>query len=84
VRRVCGHIDRVKAPLMIIAGANDPRVPVGEAIQMHDALQSRGLKSPLIIFPDEGHGAAKRANQVTEIGAMLEFLEQNLLPKPAS
>jgi dipeptidyl aminopeptidase/acylaminoacyl peptidase len=78
------YIDRVKAPLMIIAGANDPRVPVGEAIQMHDALEARGIKSPLVIFPDEGHGAAKRGNKVVEIGAMLEFLEQTLVSKPAS
>ncbi len=78
------YIDRVKAPLLIIAGANDPRVPVGEAIQMHDALSARGLKSPLIIFPDEGHGAAKRANQVRQAGASIEFFEQTLKPAPKS
>ncbi len=78
------YIDRVKAPLLIIAGANDPRVPVGEAIQMHDALTARGLKSPLIIFPDEGHGAAKRANQVVQAGASIEFFEQTLKPAPKS
>ncbi len=78
------YIDRVKAPLLIIAGANDPRVPVGEAIQMHDALEKRGIKSPLIIFPDEGHGAAKRANRVVEFGAVLDFLEQTLQPAVTS
>jgi dipeptidyl aminopeptidase/acylaminoacyl peptidase len=75
------YLDRVKAPLLIIAGANDPRVPVGEAVQIHDALQAKGIKSPLIIFPDEGHGAAKRANQVVEFGASLDFFEQTLKPK---
>ncbi len=74
------YIDRVSAPLLIIAGANDPRVPVGEAVQMHDALDARGIKSPLIIFPDEGHGAAKRANQVVQFGASIEFFEATLKP----
>ncbi len=76
------YIDRVSAPLLIIAGANDPRVPVGEAVQMHNALDARGIKSPLIIFPDEGHGASKRANQVVQFGASIEFFEATL--KPAS
>jgi len=74
------YIDRVSAPLLIIAGANDPRVPVGEAVQMHDALEARGIKTSLIIFPDEGHGAAKRANQVVQIGASLQFLQETLKP----
>jgi len=78
------YIDRLKAPLLIIAGANDPRVPVGEAVQMHDALQARGVKSSLIIFPDEGHGASKRSNRVVELGASLEFLEATLKPAPKS
>ena len=75
------YIDRLKAPLLVIAGANDPRVPVGEGVQMHDALAARGVKSALIIFPDEGHGAAKRANLVVQFGASLEFFEQTLKPK---
>ena len=55
------YLDRVKAPLLVIQGVNDPRVPVGEAIQIHDLLEKRGVSSPLILFADEGHGAAKRA-----------------------
>jgi dipeptidyl aminopeptidase/acylaminoacyl peptidase len=74
------YIDRVKGPLLLIQGANDPRVPAGETLQMHQALVSRGLKSPLIIFPDEGHGSRKRSNQVLEIGHMLLFLRDNLKP----
>jgi dipeptidyl aminopeptidase/acylaminoacyl peptidase len=75
------YLDRLKAPLLVIAGANDPRVPVGEAVQIHDALAAKGIKSPLIIFSDEGHGAAKRANQVVQFGASLDFFEQTLKPK---
>jgi dipeptidyl aminopeptidase/acylaminoacyl peptidase len=72
------YIDKVNAPLLLIQGANDPRVPVGEAIQMHDALEKRGVKSPLIIFPDEGHGAQKRENKVLQIGHAMDFFDKNL------
>jgi dipeptidyl aminopeptidase/acylaminoacyl peptidase len=74
------YIDKVKGPLLLIQGANDPRVPAGETIQMHNALQARGLKSPLIIFPDEGHGSSKRSNIVLQIGHTLMFLRDHLKP----
>src|SRR4029078_11523749 len=51
------YIDKVSAPLLLIQGANDPRVPVGEAVQMHDALEKRGVKSALITCPGQGTGA---------------------------
>ncbi len=72
------YLDRVKAPLLVIQGVNDPRVPAGEAIQIHDLLEKRGASSPLILFADEGHGASKRANLVLEIGHVIRFLEENL------
>jgi len=76
------YLDRVKAPLLVIQGVNDPRVPAGEAIQIHDLLEKRGVASPLILFPDEGHGASKRANLVLEIGHVIRFLEENLKAPP--
>ncbi|WP_199065113.1 alpha/beta hydrolase family protein [Chitinimonas sp. BJB300] len=72
------HIDKLKDPLLIIQGASDPRVPVGEAVQMYEAAQKRGVASELIIFADEGHGAAKRENQVLSIGHTLRFFETYL------
>jgi dipeptidyl aminopeptidase/acylaminoacyl peptidase len=72
------YVGQAKAPMMLIQGASDPRVPVGEAVQMHDALVSRGLEAPLIIFADEGHGAGKRDNGVIQMGAALEFFEKYL------
>lgn len=74
------HLSKVKAPLMVIQGATDPRVPVGEAIQIHQALQKKDIPSPLIIFADEGHGAAKRSNKVLELGHALNFLKTHLQP----
>lgn len=72
------YVDQVKAPLMIIQGANDPRVPVGEALQIHEIMNRKKIPSSLIIFADEGHGSAKKENQVLEIGHTIEFFKKHL------
>jgi dipeptidyl aminopeptidase/acylaminoacyl peptidase len=72
------HLSKIKDPLMIIQGANDPRVPAGEAVQMYDAMKEKGIDTKLILFPDEGHGIAKRGNRVTYYGHLLEFFETHL------
>jgi len=72
------YIDRVKAPLLIFQGVNDPRVPVGEALQIHGALDAHKIDNRLILFPDEGHGASKRGNVVLTLGHTLAFFEQQL------
>jgi protease II len=74
-------IDKVNAPLFLIQGASDPRVPIGEALQMYDALVKRGVTTGLMVFPDEGHGAQKRENRVLEIGHTLDFFERHLVGK---
>ena len=73
------HVDKVKGPMLLIQGATDPRVPAGEALQLHRALEARGVPSELMIFPDEGHGAQKRSNQVLMIGHAVRFFEERLL-----
>jgi dipeptidyl aminopeptidase/acylaminoacyl peptidase len=75
------YVDQTKSPLMIIQGANDPRVPVGEAIQMHEMLQKKNIKSELIIFANEGHGSAKKENQILEVGNTIEFFKKHLMIK---
>jgi len=72
------YIDQVKGPLLILHGATDPRVPAGEAVQIRDALAKKGIPSPLMIFPDEGHGASKRSNQVLMFGHSLAFFQEHL------
>jgi dipeptidyl aminopeptidase/acylaminoacyl peptidase len=74
------HIERVAGPLLIIQGANDPRVPVSEALQMQTALERRKAGSSLILFPDEGHGSQKRDNRVQEVGHTLAFFQEHLAP----
>ncbi|HXY39519.1 MAG TPA: prolyl oligopeptidase family serine peptidase, partial [Vicinamibacteria bacterium] len=72
------HIAKLKAPLLIEAGATDPRVPVGEAVQMYEAAQKTGVPTELIIFADEGHGAGRRDNQVLMVGHALRWMNQYL------
>lgn len=73
------YVDRVKAPLMIVQGANDPRVPVGEALQIHQTLEKKNIPSQLIVFADEGHGSSKKENQILEIGNTIEFFKKHLM-----
>jgi dipeptidyl aminopeptidase/acylaminoacyl peptidase len=75
------HVSKVKGPILIIQGASDPRVPVGEALQIHGALQARGLASELILFADEGHGAQKRDNIALQLGHMVRFFQKHLQGK---
>ena len=69
------HIGKLKAPLQIQQGATDPRVPVGEAIQMYEAAQKTGVPTELIVYADEGHGAGRRDNQVLMLGHALRWME---------
>jgi dipeptidyl aminopeptidase/acylaminoacyl peptidase len=75
------HVSKVKAPLLLIQGVNDPRTPAGEAVVVYRELERRKIPSGLILFPDEGHGASKRSNIVLQIGHTIAFFEKHLLGK---
>jgi len=70
--------DRIRTPLLVIHGENDPRVPVGEAHQIADAIQGRGGEVELLLFSDEGHGVSKRPNVLTSYRKQVEFLNKYL------
>lgn len=72
------HAENIRAPLLIVHGENDPRVPVGEARQIAEAIRSRGGEVETLIFPDEGHGVAKLGNRLTYYRKMVEFLKKHL------
>ncbi len=72
------HADRIKAPLLIVHGVNDPRVPIGEARQMADAIRARGGVVDTLIFADEGHGAGKLTNRLVYYRKMVEFFDKYL------
>jgi dipeptidyl aminopeptidase/acylaminoacyl peptidase len=69
-------VNQIKAPLFVIAGANDPRVPKPEADQIVAAVKAKGVPVEYISFPDEGHGMAKRANRIKGYGAIADFLDK--------
>ena len=72
------RIGAITAPLFIIHGANDPRVPLSEAEQIHAGLLGRGLECELVVYPDEGHGLAKRANRTDALQKASAFLARHL------
>ncbi|MGI8403827.1 MAG: prolyl oligopeptidase family serine peptidase, partial [Thermomicrobiales bacterium] len=77
------HVDQLTAPLFLIHGRNDPRVPLFEAEQIHAALQERDRTVELHVFDDEGHGLSKRKNRVTGYAAAAGFLLEQLHVTPA-
>jgi dipeptidyl aminopeptidase/acylaminoacyl peptidase len=70
--------DRIRGPLMVVHGANDPRVPLSEAEQLVEALESRGVPTQFLVFDDEGHGIVKLENKLIAYGAIVAFLEKHL------
>lgn len=76
------YVERISAPLLIIHGVDDPRVPAGEAIQMYEAIRARGVPSELILLEQEGHGAARRSTQALQLGHTLLFFETHLKAPP--
>ncbi len=71
----------IKSPLLVVHGENDPRVPVGEARQIIEAIKSNSGVVDSLIFPDEGHGASKRVNIIAEYRKQVEFLDKHLKGK---
>ncbi len=74
------HVDRIRVPLFIIHGANDPRVPVGEARQIHSSLAERGIPCELLVYDDEGHGLKRLPNRLDAYPRAIAFLERACWP----
>jgi len=68
----------IDAPLFVLHGANDPRVPVDEARQIAEAVESRGQPVELLVFEDEGHGISKLDNQIEAYGRIVDFLDEHV------
>jgi dipeptidyl aminopeptidase/acylaminoacyl peptidase len=71
-------VDRVKAPTLVLHGANDTNVPVVEAEQVVDNLKRRGVPVEYVLFPDEGHGFRKTPNRIRSTVAIVHWFEQYL------
>ncbi len=70
------HIASMRAPLFVIHGRNDPRVPVSEAEQIVASLRERGVRCELCIYEDEGHGLARLANRLDAYPRAIAFLDE--------
>jgi dipeptidyl aminopeptidase/acylaminoacyl peptidase len=72
------HVDKIRCPMMVIHGANDPRVPIAEAEQIVAALHKRGVAVEYLRYEDEGHGLAKLKNRLDAYSKMADFLDKYL------
>jgi dipeptidyl aminopeptidase/acylaminoacyl peptidase len=72
------HVDRIRAPLFIQHGANDPRVPLSETEQIHRVLTSKGVRCDLLVHEDEGHAIGKLENRVETFERATAFLDEVL------
>ena len=72
-------LDRVKAPTLVLHGANDTNVPVVEADQVVNQLRERGVEVEYILFSDEGHGFLKEKNRITADTAIVTWFSKYLL-----
>ena len=71
-------IDQITAPLMVIQGKNDPRVPVSESDQVVNHLRALGKQVEYLCYPDEGHGIRKMKNRVDCYPKIADFLKTHL------
>ncbi len=72
------HVDQIRAPLMVLQGANDPRVKIAESNQIVAAMRENGLPVTYIVFPDEGHGFARPENSLVANAHIEQFLAEHL------
>jgi dipeptidyl aminopeptidase/acylaminoacyl peptidase len=72
------HVDKIRCPMMVIHGANDPRVPIAEAEQIVAALKKRNIPVEYLRYQDEGHGLAKLKNRLDAYPKMVAFLDKYL------
>jgi len=76
------HAGSFDTPSLVIHGQNDLRVPVGQAFELFRALQTRGVESRLVYYPDENHWVLKRANSLHWYGEVRDWVERCAAPGP--
>ena len=72
------NADEIRAPLLVMHGANDPRVPVEEAEQIAEKVAENGVPVEKLIFEDEGHGFSKLENRIEAYSTMVGFLDEHV------
>ena len=72
------NVGNIESPLFVLHGANDPRVPVGEAERIVEEAREQDVPVRKLIFDDEGHGFSKLENRIEAYRAIVEFLEEHV------
>jgi dipeptidyl aminopeptidase/acylaminoacyl peptidase len=80
-RSPINFVDKIKAPILLLAGGNDPRCPASEAQQVADAIKKNGGTVQLKIYHDEGHGFSRVENQIDAYQRVSDFLKVHV-PSP--
>ena len=75
------HGAKIQRPLIVLQGANDPRVLKAESDDVVAAVKKNGVPVEYLVFPDEGHGFTKKKNQIEGYSAILQFLDTHLKGK---
>jgi dipeptidyl aminopeptidase/acylaminoacyl peptidase len=83
-RSPINFVDRIKAPLYLLAGGNDPRCPKSEAQQVVDAVKKRGGVVEYKVYENEGHGFARVENQIDAYKRVADFLKAHVPPADCS
>ena len=72
------HAENIKSPVMVLQGANDPRVLQVESDEIVAAIKKNDVPVEYVLFPDEGHGFRKKENEIKGYGQILTFLDTHL------
>ena len=72
------HAENIESPLLVIQGANDPRVLKIESDEIVAAARANGVEVEYIVFDDEGHGFTKKENESVAYRSIVEFLDAHL------
>jgi dipeptidyl aminopeptidase/acylaminoacyl peptidase len=72
------HADKIKRPLIVLQGKNDPRVILPESDEIVAAVKKNNVPVEYVVFDNEGHGFTKKANEIRASKAILDFLDKYL------
>lgn len=75
------HAKNIRKPLLVVQGANDPRVLKVESDELVAAVKANGVPVEYVVFPDEGHGFLRRDNRIAASEAYVRFLDAHLKRK---
>ena len=78
------HADLIRKPLIVLQGANDPRVLKVESEEIVAAVKKNNVPVEYVVFPDEGHGFTKKKNQIEGYSAILRFLDRYVKGSPGT